>query len=334
VPSVVIIGSSGHYGYALDGLDGLKEAEVVGLAPGTPGEPMDALVTALAERGTALVVSDDFRSMLDTLAPDFAVVNSHFHLQSHIATEVLNRDIHAFVEKPVALNLRDLGDLEETHARSSGDLVSMLGLRYDPAFYTAWKSVKGGSIGDIRLLHAQKSYRIGSHDEFFTNRTTYGGTIPWVGIHAIDWIQWFAGPGFRSVNAHHSTTANAGHGELEASAACLFAMDDGVFATANIDYLRPATANSHGDDRIRVAGSEGIIEVRGGRAFLMGASIPGTQELELESPGNIFTDFVRSTLGTASCLITAEESFRATRIGLLAREAADNGATVRIEKRT
>ena len=329
---IVIIGSSGHTGYALEGIDCLQGAEVVGLAPGAPDEPMDTLVAALAGRGTTVTVSDDYRTMLETLAPDFAVVNSTFSHQSEIATEVLKRDIHAFVEKPVALNLQDLHSLEETHARSDGDLVSMLGLRYNPAFYTAWKSVKSGSIGEVRLLHAQKSYRLGTRDEFFRNRSTYGGTIPWVGIHAIDWIQWFAGPGFLSVAARHSTTANDGHGDLEASAACLFTLDDGVFATVNVDYLRPATADSHGDDRIRVAGSKGVIEVRGGKTYLIDGAKSGTQELALESPGNIFADFVRSASGTGTCLITAEESFRATRIGLLAREAADNGVTVHIER--
>ena len=92
-------------------------------------------------------------------------------------------------------------------------------------------------------------------DTFFRTRSSYGGTIPWVGIHAIDWIRWFAGREFVTVRASHSTRHNFDHDELEVTALCHFTLEQDVFASANIDYLRPRGAPTHGDDRVRVAGT-------------------------------------------------------------------------------
>ena len=328
---VAIIGSSGHTGYALEGMKVLESAGVVGIAPGTSAEDIGDLASQLAEEYQDLRTASNYRDMLDAVEPDFVVVNTHFHLQSEVTTEVLKRNLHVFVEKPVATDLHDLDALEDAYRQSKSSLITMLGIRYDPAFYTAWKSVQEGSIGTVRLLHAQKSYRMGNRSQLYRKRSTYGGTIPWVGIHAIDWIQWFGGTGFLSVDARHSVAANKGHGELEATAACLFTMKDGVFATVNLDYLRPETAVSHGDDRIRVVGSEGVVEVRDGRAFLINSGTTGMVELDLESPGNIFAEFVTEVSGNGRCLLNAEDSFRATRLVLLARQSADSGGTVAID---
>src|SRR5690606_40743306 len=94
---------------------------------------------------------------------------------------------------------------------------------------------------------------------FFKTRKNYGGTIPWVGSHAIDWLHWFSGEEFQAVYATHSSLYNREHGDLEVSALCQFKFSNEVMGSVNIDYLRPQNAPSHDDDRIRVAGTQGEI---------------------------------------------------------------------------
>ena len=62
--------------------------------------------------------------------------------------------------------------------------------RYDPWFYTAKCLIDEGAIGDIRLLSARKSYRLGQRAPFFRERALHGGLIPWVAIHGIDFIRY------------------------------------------------------------------------------------------------------------------------------------------------
>ena len=327
---IAVIGSVGHFGYAVEGVRLLKETEIAGVARGCAGESMDPVTEAIHEASLSTTEYEDYRAMLDEVEPDIAVINTHFHLQAEVTAEVLRRDINAFVEKPVATSLDDLDALEAAYEASGAELIAMLGLRYDPAFFTAWQRVTGGEIGEVRLLHAQKSYRLGSRSELYKKRSTYGGTIPWVGIHAIDWIQWFGGADFISVTAGQSSKGNRDHGDLESSAACMFSLSDGVIATVNIDYFRPESAPSHGDDRIRVAGTDGVIEVRGGGVYLINGDGEGERILELADPGNIFESFASSLEGKTECLLTAADSFRATRLGLLARKSADENRQVAI----
>ncbi len=320
---IVIIGGSGHYQYALDGLEDIPGSSVTGIAPGAPGESLDALRESLAAVGEKPAEYQDYRRMLDDLKPRYSVINTVFNVQAQAATEVLKRDIHAFIEKPLATTITDLEALEEAYAQSTGSAIAMLGLRFAPHFYTAWKAVCDGAVGSVRLLNAQKSYKLGTRSDMYRARRTFGGTIPWVGIHGIDLIRWFAGRSFVSVVAKHSTRANRGHGDLETTGLCLFELENEIIASLTIDYLRPENAPSHGDDRIRVVGSNGTIEVLHEKALLINPRTQGIEELPLEDPGNIFDAFVRGA--DDESLLNAQESFEATRIALLARQSADEG---------
>ena len=325
---IVFVGSSGHSDYAFGGLEGDAEAKIVGLAPGVPGEEVTGIRMQAESLGHKPKSYDNHLEMLEEQAPDIAVINTRFDRQASVAIEAMERGIHVFVEKPVATELADLDSVGAAQEGSGVHLAAMLGLRYDPAFFTAWQNVKAGRIGDVRLIHAQKSYKLGRRKEFYTRRETYGGTIPWVGIHAIDWLRWFAGAEALSVYATHSRIGNDGHGELETSGICQFEFPDEVYGSCSIDYLRPARASSHGDDRIRVAGSRGIVEVRDGTALLLGADAAETEELPLENPGSFFGDFLRQCRGEGSCRVTVTDSIESTRSALLARESADTGRRI------
>ncbi|HHT36686.1 MAG: Gfo/Idh/MocA family protein [Candidatus Wallacebacter cryptica] len=325
---VCIIGGSGHASFVFRAMSADPTIEVVGIAPGSEGENTAKFMKEAEKRGQSPKYYDDYRVMLDELKPDIAAVNCHFGDHAKVNFEVLSRKIHLFGEKPLATTMEELAVLEKEYERAGVEVAAMLGLRYDPAFYTAWHAVQDGKIGEVRLLTAQKSYRLGSRPNFFKNRVSYGGTIPWVGSHAIDWVYWFAGEDFISVMAHHSAMHNRGLGTMEMTGLCHFEFTNEVFGSVNIDYLRPSTAESHGDDRVRAAGTKGVIEVRGGRVYLISADQPGTQELPLMQPPAFFAEFVKQVRGEGQCLVSAKDSFRVTEACLRARESADTGKMV------
>jgi len=178
------------------------------------------------------------------------------------------------------------------------------------------------------MLNGQKSYKAGKRSPLFHQRETYGGTIPWVGIHALDWVLWFSGQKVKTVSAVQSAMVNNGNGSMETTAICLFQLEDEVVAHINIDYLRPQNADTHGDDRIRIAGTSGVIEVRGGNVYLINGDAKGEHILPLQQPPKIFQDFVESLDGKKSCLITAEQSLYFTRVCLTAQKAADCGQII------
>ena len=80
----------------------------------------------------------------------------------------------------------------------------------------------------------------------------------------------------------------------------------------NLDYYRPAGAPSHGDDRIRLAGTEGVLEVSGGKVTLITAE--ETQVWEPKEAPELLEEFL------AGGGIEAQEIFYLTKVALVAKE--------------
>jgi predicted dehydrogenase len=139
------------------------------------------------------------------------------------------------------------------------------------------------------------------------------------------------------VYAAHSSLYNKEHGDLEVTALCNFVMTNEIFGSVSIDYLRPSTAGGHDDDRIRIVGTEGIIEVRDRKLYLTNKFTSGTEEItftDSETDGkNIFSDFMAQVRGEKKCLISAEDSFYVTEAALLARTSADEKKEIRFQTR-
>ena len=246
-----------------------------------------------------------------------------------MTAEVLN-EFYAFVEKPLSTELDDLEELKGIYSRSNAHLAAMFGIRYSAHFLTAKEVIEKGRIGKVRLMTAQKSYKLGRRSNFFKRRQTYGGTIPWVGSHAVDWLSWFSGEEFRSVYALHSSLYNQDYGDLEVSALCQFEFSNEVMGSVNIDYLRPENAPTHDDDRIRIVGTRGVLEVCQGNVYLINDEIEGLQKLNLLPEGHIFEDFVRQIRGEGECSVTSQESFKITEACLKARISADTRKVIEI----
>ena len=331
---VCIIGATGHTGYVLEGIKKDLSIRIAGIARGSKGEEIKDFHNKLnKEFDYNIPLYDDYREMLRVVKPDIAAIACYFVDHARVTVKALERSINVFVEKPIATTFEGLEQIKNVYKKAGVNLAVMFGTRYYPWFYTAREKVLEGAVGTVRLLFAQKSYKLGSRGIHYQKRDTYGGTIPWVGSHAIDWLYWFSGEKFESVVAHHSKKYNRNHGELEVTAVCQFKMTNEVYGMVSIDYLRPEAALGHGDDRLRVVGTKGIIEVANNKVFFINKDCQGLQELPVPSAGGqIFLDFVKQIRGRGSCLVSVEDVFYITDSCLKARQSADEQRIIYFNK--
>ena len=322
-----MVGVRGHNSYVLSGLP-LTDVSVAGLCTAAPEDDPAGLLSKCRDLGHEPEVWEHPAEMLDAVGPDLVSIAGPFARHAEISVEAFRRGIHVFCEKPVALTLEQLDEVAEAREAAGVHFAAMMGLRYDHAFHTAWRKVREGAVGEVRLVNAQKSYRLGRRAPFYHDRETYGGTIPWVGSHAFDWIRWYTGKAFRSVYATHSAARNRDHGELEVSALCHFTLEDDIYASVSIDYLRPDAAPSHGDDRVRIAGTDGVLDVRDGEVILTRAGGDGEERLPAACDRQLFPDFVAAAAGRSQALLGPEDAIEMTRACLLARQSADSGRIV------
>ena len=106
-------------------------------------------------------------------------------------------------------------------------------------------------------------------------------------------------------------------------------MRNGGVASVTLDYLRPESAPTHGDERLRIAGTRGVIEtalVERKVTLITEGKPPRT--LPLTPQTDIFTQFARSLRGEAAPPLTLHEACRITEIAIKAQQAADTKTVV------
>jgi len=323
---VGLIGTDGHIGVLLGSIPRLPGVELTAFAKSLPDDDASGLSRnkAFTEKTR---IYDQFERMLEKEELDVVGVFLPYYRNAEASTAAARKGIHVVSEKPLATTLADLAALKKVVDESNVRLTSMMNMRCFPPYRAARKAIRDGLVGEPILLTSQKSYRFGAaRPWFYKDQETYGGTIPWAGIHSVDYMRWTSGREYVRVSAWHGNKDHPEYPGFQDHAGVLFKLDNGGTAMCNLDYLRPETAPTHGDDRLRIAGSEGVVEVKGaeGRVLVITAS-GGPRELELSEEIDFFADFLGELAGEGEHLISQEDAFRLTEVCLKAHNAAETG---------
>lgn len=327
---VGIVGTNGHIGYVLDGIPEIEDCQLIGCCPEAEGKSVNK-ITRNRSWTDESVVYDDPLELLEKGKPDVVSVAMVFTENSKFSRMALERGISVVSEKPLASELEDLNLLRKTAEHSEGRITAMYAYRFWPDYEAARNARLSGTVGKVCQVSAQKSYRWGDRNEWYRKRETYGGTIPWVAIHAIDFMRWTSGEDFTSVQGMQANLVRKDYPECEDCGALLFELTGGGQGILTFDYLRPKAAASHGDDRLRIVGSTGVIELQSARGVAeVTTDEEPVKDLEIPEKTNMFVDFVRELRGGEASRISQDEAFRSCEISLLARKACEEGAEVKI----
>lgn len=328
---VGLIGRDGHTGILLDSIPRMQGVQLTAYAKGRPEED-SAWIQEHPACTKQTRVYENYQEMLEREKFDVAGVCLPYYQNAEASIQAARKGIHVLSEKPAATNLEDLERLAREVRQSGVRYSIMLAMRAMPIFQAARTAVQQGAVGEPILISSQKSYKYGSERPwFYKERTTYGGTIPWVGIHALDYMRWVSGQEYAQVAAHHGNKAHPVSPGCEDYAGLLFRLVSGGTAVCHLDYLRPEAAPTHGDARLRIAGKDGVLELleNEGRVNLI-SSKGRTGELPLPPAVDFFSSFIAELRGEGQHLISCDEAFSITRVCLKAREAADSGKWVTI----
>jgi predicted dehydrogenase len=324
-----LIGSTGHWHSYAPALERVRGLLLVAVAAAGPEE-----TTGAFDHAPGLTVEthryDDAKKMLDTERLDLVQIacrNDRIPVWARICLE---RGLPVMAEKPMAMDLPTLEGLYHAARKTATALVPMHTMRSVPALAAVRQAVRAGDIGDPMASFSQKSYKWGeSRPDTYRTRQMFPGIAPWVGIHAFDWLYWILGDVFTEVQGREGTTARPSYSACGSQAAYLLTMANGGVAAVTLDYLRPETAPTHGDERVRIAGSRGVVETAlvEKKATLVASGKP-PQTLRLTAQPDLFTQFVRSLRGEAPVPLALGEACRITEIALKAQQAADSGRVV------
>jgi predicted dehydrogenase len=282
-------------------------------------------------------VYTDWREMLDRERPDVVGVCDVPGGRPQLLIELARRNIHVASEKPLAVTFEDLHRVRDAVNRSQTQLTMLLTMRFESPYLVMRNAIQSGTIGKVVLASAQKSYKLEvGRPDWQRSRAQSGGIIPFIGCHALDLIRWTTGQEFTQVAAFSAKTGLGPEWrEFEDNASLALRLSGGGSATVRLDFHRPMNSQSHGDDRVRIVGSEGMIEVTnsdpvqtvGKQVVLMRKSKP-PEILPAMTAGQLFVDFITSLRTGAESRIPARDAFAITEICLHVRHAADTAAVI------
>jgi len=120
---------------------------------------------------------DDARDMLDTIRPDVVSVGA----------------VYARNSEWVAASWEALRRMQALTAGTQRLLLTEFPFRALPEFRAARAAVADGSVGEVVLATAQKSYKFGTRPSWYNSRALYGGTLLWIASHGIDALRFTTG---------------------------------------------------------------------------------------------------------------------------------------------
>ncbi len=264
------------------------------------------------------------QALFDEFSPDILSLGAVYGYNGEIAALALERDIRVVSDKPVAATWEQLQRLRELTQDNSRVLLTEFPFRSQPEFRAARDAVASGKIGEVVLATAQKSYRFGaSRPLWYGQREDYAGTMLWVASHGIDALSFCCGLDLGRVIGAQANLSRPDYVGMEDHCAALFELSNGGTAIVHADFLRPAGAPTHGDDRLRIAGSRGVVEVRADRCFLVSGDENEGDITDSVAVRPVHTELLAAARGETTELYSTAQSLKMAEILLRARDAAD-----------
>jgi predicted dehydrogenase len=324
---VGIVGLVGHPAEISNPLDHLPDVEIVGIAGATDAEV--ARYTKGKQRLEKVKRYDDYRRMLDAEKLDVLAVCNDNGGRAAVVLEGLRRDLHIVAEKPLATRREDLDAIKkELRSRPRVKLTALLEMRFRDRMLAIREVMDTGEIGEVLQASGQKSYHLGKREPWYQSEATYGSTILWIGIHMIDLLRWLSGREFVEVASFMARVGLPEAKDQETTASSVFRMDNGGTATVHLDYCLPSKWPDARDDRIRLAGTNGILDLIGTTVTVAsGNSAPRT--IALPPPRSLFADFLDHVYNGKPTMLKQDDVIAACEITLAAHEAAKSHSIVR-----
>ena len=332
---LALIGCTDHWRSYASALDSIPNLQITAVATATPDESLSRFDTAPGITDQTHRYDTPEALLSNSKDLDAIQISTRADLLAHWTRQSLERGLPTMTEKPFAFNLDDLADLHEVAQRTNVPVCAMHAQRATPLVAAVHDAVHRGAIGTPLISHNQKSYKWGpSRPAAYKDRNTFPGVAAWIGIHAFDWLLWILGDRFEQVTATGSHSAHPDYPACDSHSAYLFQLSDGATATATVDYLRPEAAPTHGDERIRIAGTTGVVEISTGYQTGTLIDAGGATPLEPPPPVPWYARFLLAATGRdpgGPLLHQQWEIFRATEIALKAQLALDTGQPVSLK---
>ena len=321
-----IYGTSGHQILGL--IPALKRARLTA-ASGVTREWFEICKEKRPELMAGVEFHADLDGLLQSEVDLISFCSDYRADQAGQAIRALKAGKHVLAEKPMACSMADLDALRRAAEESGREVRTMTPAIYQPDIQGMKQVVDAGTIGEIVQVYAMKSYPWRETRPQDTGID--GGLIMQAGIHAVGFVRYVTGLEFTEVFAQDTKKGNpVADGRCRVAANLAFRMTGGALAVILCNYCNPRAFGCHGNEQLRILGSEGVIEmVDGFQRRMLALHEQAPAEFPDAEPSHSYPqDLIDCVLDGTPTLLTQEDSFRNTEVVLRAQESADTGKVI------
>jgi inositol 2-dehydrogenase len=314
--------------YARDLASRIAETKLVAIA-----DPVEAVAKEVAAEFDVPRHYADPLALIDDAAVDAIVIVSPTHTHRELVIAAASRKKATFCEKPPALSLDEVAEMQE--AVSSSGMFLQMGFmrRFDAGYASAKKQIEEGRIGTPLVFKST------SRDPFrpsleYANPRSSGGMLLDMGIHDFDLARWFMGE-VRTVSTIGATIAYpelATVGDIDNAVASL------IFASGKLGVVDLSRSGIYGYDiSTEILGLQGTLKIgylRETPVMLLTKNsvahdtVPYFMERFRDAYTTQLQNFAQNVQQGRPAPITIEDGLEALRIGVAATRAHETGRSV------
>jgi len=244
--------------------------------------------------------------------------------------------VHVLCEKPLATTLTDARALVEVCTRAGVSLMIAFPMRFSAPLLEARHALEEGRLGEISCCVAtNQGQNPRRHRPWFVEkRLAGGGAMMDHTAHLVDVLRWYLHSEVAEVYAQTTDLLPGGDGEVETGGLILLTFANGVFATIDCSWSRPASYPTWGGLTVELIGARGVMRVD---AFRQNLTIypeasPGVHWRYWGSDANqgMIGEFVSAIQEHRKPAVTGSDGYRALEVIVAAYESAHTGQPVRL----
>lgn len=323
-----LIGSTGHwleYPRMLNEVDG---AQIVAVASAPDEDGVDRFEAAPGVT-PATKRYDAYSDLLESGSVDAVQVCVRPGPAAEVVADCMRAGIPVMADKPLAADQDQLVELWSLHRETGVTVVPTHMYRRTPSFALIGDLVRRGQLGEIASGQCTVSFRWGSsRPDWFRSRTTFPGTFAFIGVHAVDTLYWVLGDCFESAVGSQAIFPHPDYPGCASATSVFLRLRSGGAVTIAVNFLRPPGARSHGDLRLNLAGSRGVVDTNSNNENRVALVAERDTVVDAADVPFWYTTFARHVVSNARPFITTTEAFRITEIALRIQHALDTEKSV------
>ena len=327
-----------------------------------------AAVTAICDRNPERLkdapegptVYDDANKLFADPNVDVVILsaNNNQHCQLACAAAAAGKDI--ICEKPVALSLQELDQMEAAVNSAGVKFTVHQQRRFDPDFRTTWNVIASGTLGNIYTIKSSLYGYNGNMHDWHIYKAEGGGMLYDWGVHLIDQMLWMIDSPVKSVYADIRNVINK---EVDDYFHIILRFYNGWTGDLELGTYYLSQRKNWFERHWYVGGNKGVMELEGfhpkgaivrttklltevGNTRAKGAGGP-TRSFGTPEPGLIVTEplliartehadyfrnYIRAWNGEGEFLVKIPEVRRSLRLMMAAWVSSERGFAVPFEK--